>query len=283
MNYRHAYHAGNFADVFKHIVLVAIVQSLLRKDSAFCYLDTHAGIGYYDLFSNNAQKGKEYENGIAKILHADNPPALIQLYLQTIHKLNSTLSLDTEKLQYYPGSPYFVKNFLRPQDRIVLTELHNDDFQTLKRAFPHDKQIGIHHQDGYQALKAFTPPKERRGLVLIDPPYEQPDELMQTITTLSNALERWENGIYALWYPIKDYRSIERFHKALQQRIDKPILITELSIYPDVLSTHLNGCGLAIINPPWQLHQELNAVLPWLWERFSPDQKGGYIVNSLGS
>lgn len=271
MNYRHAYHTGNFADVFKHIVLTALIQSLLKKPTPFCFLDTHAGSGVYDLQSPEAQKTKEFSSGISKILEQANPPELIQTYLQSVKQLNPK---SITPLHLYPGSPYIVRHFLRPKDRMVLSELHAEDYQSLKQFFWHDKQVGVHHQDGYIGLKAFLPPKERRGLVLIDPPYEKPDELMQMISVLSPALARWETGIFALWYPIKDYHSIERFHQSLKERINRPLLITELSIFPDNVATHLNGSGMLIINPPWQLDQEIKAVLPWLWQTLSPNKQG---------
>jgi 23S rRNA (adenine2030-N6)-methyltransferase len=167
MNYRHIYHAGNFADVFKHVLLVALIRSLLQKDKAFCFLDTHAGIGRYDLQSTQAQKCKEFVGGIAKIMQQEKPPALIADYLNCVKKTNANAP---DQLQFYPGSPDIVKQLMRPQDRMILTELHDEDYLTLRRAFPHDKQVGVHLQDGYQALKAFLPPPERRGLVLIDPP-----------------------------------------------------------------------------------------------------------------
>jgi 23S rRNA (adenine2030-N6)-methyltransferase len=278
MNYRHSYHTGNFADVFKHIILTALTSALLRKENAFCFLDTHAGQGSYDLQASETQKTKEFTSGITKILQADNPPPLIQQYLQIVNTLNPD---GIEPLRFYPGSSYFVRHFLREQDRIVLTELHEEDYQRLKQFYRRDKQVGVHHQDGYNALKAFLPPKERRGLVLIDPPYEQPDELMQMISVLEQALQRWETGIFALWYPIKEYRSIERFHQAVKQRLNRPMLISELSIFPENLATHLNGSGMLIINPPWQLDREINTVLPWLWQTLSSNKQGRYEAKNL--
>jgi len=267
LNYRHAYHAGNFADVFKHIVLVSLIQSLLRKETAFCYLETHAGIGRYDLRSSASQKKKEFVDGIGKIIAEKNPPELIQDYLACIKKLNQTDGVKLnkiDKLQYYPGSPYIAQCFLRPQDRMVLSELHPDDYQTLKNVFKHDKQIGIHHQDGYQTLKAFLPPKERRGLVLIDPPYENPGELNSLPNILSNAIDRWETGIYALWYPIKTRLQLTHFYRELKAKISRPMLTLELLVYSEDIAVQLNGCGMVIINPPWQLDQQFEVMMPWL-------------------
>jgi 23S rRNA (adenine2030-N6)-methyltransferase len=276
MNYRHVYHAGNFADVFKHIVLVALTKGMLRKEKGFCFLDTHAGVGFYDLKSEQAQKSQEFQSGIEKIWQATDAPELVQAYLACVKELNTAGSL-----RYYPGSPAVVREFLRHQDRMVLTELQPDDYQVLKDTFYNDKLVSVHHQDAYQALKALLPPKERRGLVLIDPPYEQPDELMQMITTLSTTLTRWETGVYALWYPIKEYRSIERFHHSIQQRIEAPVLCVELSLYPENLATHLNGSGMLIINPPWQIDEELKSSLEWLWKALSTDGMGRHSIKWL--
>ncbi len=277
MNYRHAYHAGNFADTFKHIVLVSLINALKRKENAFCFLDTHAGTGLYDLSDQLPQKSHEYQTGITKIIESPNPPDLISTYLDCVNVLNKK----TQSLRFYPGSPAIVEHLLRPQDRMILTELHAEDWQTLKNNFHIDKRIAVHHQDAYQALKAFLPPKERRGLVLIDPPYEKSDELSEMSAVLTNALKRWETGIYALWYPIKIRKPIERFHQAVKQNIDKKLLVIELSIYPENTPTHLNGSGMLIVNPPWKLDEELKSILPWLWKTVSPNNQGRYDVKFL--
>jgi 23S rRNA (adenine2030-N6)-methyltransferase len=259
MNYRHAYHAGNFADAFKHIVLTALTKSFLNKDSAFCYLDTHAGTGRYDLTSQAAQTTQEFQLGIQKLFTAPNPPKLVQDYLACVKSLNLPPNLKT-----YPGSPYFVNYFLRPQDRMVLSELHPEDFQLLRKNFSKATNISIHKQDGYQTLKASLPPKERRGLVLIDPPYENPDEFRQLTKTLPELIKRWETGVFAIWYPIKLRSSADLFLKKLQSNITRPTLISELSIYPEDTPRNLNGSGMFIINPPWKLQEEIEAILPWL-------------------
>jgi|SRR5579883_1061554 len=278
MNYRHIYHAGNFADVIKHVTLIAILQALLRKDTAFCYLDTHAGIGYYDLLSESAGKTKEYESGIEKVIRAEQPPLLVQDYLDCVHQINNRLSashLHLASLHYYPGSPMIARYFARPQDRLIACELQPEEYQSLKNTFAGDKQVALHHLDGFLGLKAFLPPHERRGLVLIDPPYESPDEFTRITHSLPIALKRWQTGTYAIWYPIKERRQTERFYRSLKQALSQPILIVELTIYPD-LANHLNGCGMAIINPPWQLDETLAAILPWLWQTLAINHQGGY-------
>lgn len=273
MNYRHIFHAGNFADAFKHIILIALTKSFLRKDTAFCYLDTHAGIGSYNLHSDSAQKSKEYQNGVEKILQANNRPSAINDYIACVEK--------TIGQHIYPGSPDIVKHFLRPQDRMLLCELHPDDFQTLKKYYARNKQIAVHHQDAYQSLKAYLPPKEKRGLILIDPPYENTNEFSHIINTLPLALKRFENGVYAIWYPIKNYKTIELFHKNLKETISRPILTCDLTIYPDDIANQLNGCGMAIINPPYQLDEQLNEIMPWLWQTLSVNQQGRVNLKNL--
>ncbi len=259
MNYRHAYHAGNFADVFKHVTLVALLQSFFHKETPICYFDTHAGAGNYDLSSNAAQKNKEFELGIGKIFSEKNPPELIKQYLSAIKNPKT-----------YPGSPLIAKHFLRPEDRMVLTELHPEEYQYLKKLFANQAQVEVHHQNGYQALKAFLPPKEKRGLVLIDPPYEKNDEYPELTKGLSEALKRWETGVYAIWYPIK---KANQPHPLRELKTNRPILTAELAIYPLDVPLELNACGMTIINPPWKLAETLETVVPWLYERLKCDNK----------
>jgi 23S rRNA (adenine2030-N6)-methyltransferase len=274
MNYRHIYHAGNFSDVFKHVVLVALIQALLRKEKPFCYLDTHSGIGYYDLLSQEAQKSQEFQAGILQLWkNNEKKPQLIEDYLAIVRNLNPDLT----KLRSYPGSPTIVSNLLRATDRMVLNELHAQDYARLKQNFFHDRRVAVHQQDAYHALKAFLPPLERRGVVLIDPAYEQPDEFKQLIAGMKNALLRWETGVYAIWYPIKDKYAHQQFLRSLAKCSEK-ILIAELNIYPCDVKSRLNGNGVAIINPPWQLDQTLKTALPWLWSVLSPNKQGEHLL-----
>lgn len=281
MNYRHSYHAGNFADVIKHVMLVALISSLLRKETPFCYIDTHAGAGYYDLFSEFAVKKKEYNNGIIKLIQQERPPKIVKQYLDCVRKINNQLTGSTyASLRYYPGSPYIVRYFARPKDRIIACELQPQEYQTLKTTFAGDKQVSVHHTDGYLGLKAFLPPNEHRGLVLIDPPYENPDEFTRIVHSLPISLKRWESGIYAIWYPIKEKIQVERFHRAVREIIRHPVLIIELSIYPD-LPGHLNGCGLAIVNPPWQFEKTAQEFISWLWKALTIGKQGNHQVYLL--
>ena len=281
MNYRHAYHAGNFADVIKHITLSALIISLSQKETPFCYIDTHAGAGYYDLFSEFAIKNKEYSQGIEKIIQRENPPLFIKRYLHCIHQINNQLTgAKYASLRYYPGSPFIARYMMRNQDRLIACELQPQEYQLLKTFFLRDNQVSLHQMDGLLALKALLPPRERRGLVLIDPPYENPDEYKLIVRSLSTALTRWETGIFAVWYPMKEKTQVERFHRSIKENIKKSIFVIELTIYPD-LPNHLNGCGLLVINPPWQFDQTMQRLIPWLWKTLTINHQGGYSLYPL--
>ncbi|HTM64285.1 MAG TPA: 23S rRNA (adenine(2030)-N(6))-methyltransferase RlmJ [Gammaproteobacteria bacterium] len=274
MNYLHSYHAGNFCDVVKHICLIALIESLMQKQTPICYIDTHAGAGVYDLFSEFSEKTKEYENGIEKIIQHSNPPDLVKKYLQIIHILNNKLTHSKiSSLRYYPGSPQIVREMMRPHDRIIASELHPNEYQSLKNNFLGDTQVAIHHMDGFLGLKAFLPPKERRGVVLIDPPYEDPDEFMHIARLLPIALKRFETGVYAIWYPVKEQSHVEKFYETVKKSVNNPVFTIELTIYPDI-PQHLNGCGMAIINPPWKFDEVMKNTLPWVWKALSINGQG---------
>lgn len=268
MNYRHIYHAGNFADVFKHLVLIMLIQDLGKKDKSILFMDTHAGIGKYDLSSNSAQKTCEYTQGFLRLYKQDHGlnsyPEVINIYKNIIESLNCNKDLLTS----YPGSPWIFKVLMRTQDQAILTELHKEDIITLKHNFYKDKQIAVHHINGYTALKAFLPPKCGRGLILIDPPFEDKNEFAQVLSGLELALERFSNGTYIIWYPIKDGIEVREFYKKLEQLKFKNILIREFGLTKDRPITGLNKCGIAIINSPWQFEIELNKVIEYLKKIF---------------
>lgn len=290
MQYHHIYHAGNFADVFKHCTLILLVQTLLHKDKPFIFLDTHAGIGLYNLNSEEAQKNHEYQNGIAKLYnnspflkntHANTkktdssiPPVIID-YLKIINFYNTNKNINNTKnfsniLNFYPGSPLFVRALMRASDRMLLAELHPKDIQELKKIFVSDKQTAVHHMDGYQSIKAFLPPKSGRGLILMDPAFEDQNEFEKIITALKIAEKRFINGIYAIWYPIKDNLPIEKFYRELKYLNFKNILIKEFMIQKtDPENTHLNKCGIIIINPPWKFEEQLTSVLSYLKDKLT--------------
>lgn len=281
MNYRHSYHAGNFADVVKHVTLIALIATFEKKPTPFCYIDTHAGIGYYDLSSTSAGKSKEYEGGIEKIIQAEKPPILIRNYIDCVHQINNRLS-DSKfaSLRYYPGSPMIARHFMRTHDRIILCELQPQEYQTLRNTFAGDKLVSVHHSDGFLSLKPFLPPKERRGLILIDPPYENPDEFTRIAHSLPIALKRFDTGVYAIWFPIKERAAVERFYRTIAQHIAKPAISIELTIYPE-LPNHLNGCGVVVINPPYQFEESVKEVLPWMWKALAINGQGEYRIKHL--
>ncbi len=275
MNYRHAYHAGNFADVMKHAVLALVLASLKRKETPFFALDTHAGIGAYDLASVAADKTGEYLGGIARVLAAPDPPAELVAYLDLVRAWNRDGTL-----RWYPGSPEVARTLMRPQDRLALVELHPEDVEDLRRRLGGDRRVGIHHMDGYTAAKGLLPPPERRGLVLMDPPFEARDELSRLVRALAGVARRWPTGIVLAWYPIKGRAAVEGFHAAVKAAGGRETLAAELLIHPDDDPFRLNGSGLLIVNPPWRLDEALAELLPWLARTLAPG-RGGHRLERL--
>lgn len=262
MNYRHAYHAGNFADVVKHVVLARLIEYLKRKDKAFRVVDTHAGIGLYDLSSQEAQKTGEWQDGIGRVLAASIAPeaaGLMAPYLDAVHSVNPDGVLSA-----YPGSPLIARALLRKQDRLSAIELHPEDVIRLKALFADDFQVRVTELDGWLALGAHLPPKEKRGLVLVDPPFEQAGEFDRLVERLSTAWKRWPGGIYALWYPIKDRPAVAAFHKALASAGIPKILNIRFEVRRALGEPRLDGSGMIVVNPPFTLEAELRTVFPQL-------------------
>ncbi|HZP79321.1 MAG TPA: 23S rRNA (adenine(2030)-N(6))-methyltransferase RlmJ [Pseudolabrys sp.] len=261
MNYRHAFHAGNFADVVKHAVLARIIAHLQEKPAAFRVIDTHAGAGLYDLAGPEAARSGEWQNGIARVMAAQFPPhiaALLAPYRDAVAALNG------ERLTSYPGSPALVQGWLRRQDRLIACELEPGAARALTANLRGDQRAKAIVLDGWTALSAYVPPKERRGLVLIDPPFERPDELAQLAKGLAAAHRKWATGIYMLWYPIKGRPDPDALAKNLRRLGIAKILRAELCIAPLNDPSRLNGSGLIIVNPPWRLDSELKTLLPAL-------------------
>ncbi|CAN7555411.1 23S rRNA (adenine(2030)-N(6))-methyltransferase RlmJ [Pararhizobium sp. LjRoot238] len=274
MNYRHIYHAGNFADVLKHAVLARLIVYMAQKDKAFRVLDTHAGIGLYDLSSEEAQKTGEWQDGIGRILDADIPAkakALLEPYLTAVRDLNPNRGPDG-RLTLYPGSPKLTRMLMRPQDRLSAMELHPDDYETLHRLFDGDFQSRITQLDGWLALGAHLPPKEKRGIVLVDPPFELAGEFERLADGLAKAWRRFSGGTFCLWYPLKQGAPIAAFHEALKALEIPKMLCAELSVRSDRDTTGLSGSGLIIVNPPYTLKDELDALLPFLKDRLKQDR-----------
>jgi len=263
--YRHGFHAGNFADVVKHTLLVLLIEALRRKESPFCILDTHAARGLYDLRGEQAQKRREYEAGIGRLWQRTDLPPPVATYLATIRALN-----EPHQLRWYPGSPRLARALLRPQDRLIAIERNPQEHQLLKQGFGRDRQVAIHCQDGYQGLKAFLPPKERRGLVLIDPPYELQDEYSQAVAGLLSGWQRWPSGLYALWYPILTEGLRARLFTQLRATALRRVLVVELILQPPSVRNRLNGSGMVLVNPPFGCEQQLAELLPWLQQALAP-------------
>jgi 23S rRNA (adenine2030-N6)-methyltransferase len=262
MNYRHAFHAGNFADVVKHATLARVIAHLKEKPAAFRVIDTHAGFGLYDLAGPQASRSGEWRAGIGRLRAATLDPAARELlapYLDAVAAFNPDGTIAT-----YPGSPALAQRLLRAQDRLVACELAPPAAEALAAQMRGDARVKVVAIDGYTALNAYVPPRERRGLVLLDPPFEQPDEFEQLVDALAGAHRKWPTGIYLIWYPLKDARATGRFARRLAQLGIPRILRAELAIARARAAERLAATGLVVVNPPWRLESELNVLLPAL-------------------
>ena len=262
MNYRHDFHAGNFADVLKHVVLCSILVYLRRKPTGFRVVDTHAGAGLYDLTGAEATRGAEWQDGIAKLLSAKlsaKTAAVLAPYLEVIGALN-----ERGQLRVYPGSPALTRAWLRPQDRLVACELEPKAATALARNLRGDSRIKTLRIDGWTALNAYVPPKERRGVVLVDPSYEADNDFARLFSGLMAGYRKWPTGIYLLWYPIKGRGNPDLLAKRFRRAGLQKALRAEIQIGPLSDPSRLNGCGLVVVNPPWTLEQDLSGAGPEL-------------------
>jgi 23S rRNA (adenine2030-N6)-methyltransferase len=250
MNYRHAFHAGNFADVHKHLVMLAVIERLQRKPTPLFFLDTHAGRGRYDLQSHDATRGAEWREGIGKLAGARFESADARHYLETV-------GIGPAPPREYFGSPLLALRALREGDRAVFVEQQPAEAAALERELPRRRNVSVVCGDGYAALRTYLPPKEKRGFVLIDPPYEADNEFVLVERALHFGLTRWPTGVFAAWYPIKASRESQRLHAALVKSGLRKLLLVELSIRPQDSPVGLNGSGLVIANPPWQIDADL--------------------------
>ncbi|MCG7498876.1 23S rRNA (adenine(2030)-N(6))-methyltransferase RlmJ [Vibrio sp. Of7-15] len=265
LSYRHSFHAGNHADVVKHIVQSLILNALKQKEKPFVYHDTHSGVGRYDLTHEWSEKTGEYKQGIARVWQQKDIPEDIISYLDAIKTLNNS-----DELRYYPGSPRVAHAHLRPQDRMVLTELHPSDHPLLEQEFHHDRQVKIYKEDGFERLKASLPPKERRGLVLIDPPYELAKEYNDVVRAIRDSHKRWATGVYAIWYPVVNRCDIEDMIEGLESLGIRKILQIELGVSPDTNERGMTASGMIVINPPWKLEGQMKEILPYLKDAIAP-------------
>jgi 23S rRNA (adenine2030-N6)-methyltransferase len=261
MNYRHAYHAGNFADCFKHSLLVALLDSLTRKPAPYFVLDTHSGAGWYDLEAEAARRTDEATPGIRRLLQRPSPA--LGRYLGLV-----------ERLGLYPGSPVLIRAALRGDDRLTCCELHPEDAATLRRRFYRDPRVEVHERSGWEALGALLPPVEKRGLVFIDPPFEARDEFNILMDGLRRGHARFGHGIFAAWYPVKKMAAVREFHADLTASGIRDIVSVELHLRETINPDRFNGCGLIVINSPYQFESQAQSIANAVLDGLGGDEIG---------
>ena len=276
MNYRHHFHAGNFADVMKHVLLLQLLSRLNTKDKPYRYIDTHGGAGKYDLSTAEAQKSGEFLNGIHRLVKLDdsikrNAPEGVKQYLKVVEDMRAGSGKGA-----YPGSPWFALEGMRDIDKATIFEMQRDVFQQLYYNI-RDKRAGLHERNAYEGLLGVIPPKEKRGLVMIDPPYEiERKDFPQLVELMVAAYKKWPTGVFAVWYPIKDRAMIERVEKKMIKTGIRRQLVCEICVWPDDTPVGLNGCGLLVINPPWKFSQDADEALQWLFPHLRMQDTGGH-------
>ncbi|HGD3319687.1 TPA: 23S rRNA (adenine(2030)-N(6))-methyltransferase RlmJ [Proteus mirabilis] len=273
LSYRHSFHAGNHADVLKHIVQTLIIESLKEKEKPFLYLDTHAGAGRYQLTNAHATRTGEYLEGIARLWQQEEVPELILPYLEAVGSLNTS-----DELRYYSGSPLLAAKLLREQDLLMLTELHPTDFPLLRTEFSRDKRVRVCREDGFGQLKSKLPPASRRGFALIDPPYELKQDYSAVVKGIVEGYKRFATGTYAIWYPVVHRQQIKRMLKELEATGIRKILQIELAVKPDSDQLGMTASGMIVINPPWKLASQMASILPWLHKTLVPEGTGHTLV-----
>lgn len=276
LSYRHSFHAGNFADVLKHLVLIKILEHLNTKDKPFCCIDTHAGAGDYSLDSDYAQKNREFDNGIGRLWSLDTLPEAVSDYVKVIKAFNQT-----DKLTIYPGSPLIIQHYLRQQDHLFAHELHPTEIEFLKLAIKRDRRITLQHTDGLKNTLGLLPPKTNRGLVLIDPSYEIKSDYDTVVESLFKFYKRFAHGTFALWYPVVDRTRNDQLEIAIKESSLKNVQLYELGIKPDTLEHGMTASGMIVINPPWKLTEQLRNTLPYLADTLGADGKGHYRIETL--
>lgn len=275
LSYRHAFHAGNFADVLKHVVLIEMLQYLAQKEKPFCVIDTHAGAGKYALDSDFALKTHEFESGISKLLARDDLPPSVKNYVQLQQRFNSG------QFKTYAGSPLLIKQLLRAKDRLCLFELHSNEFGILKTNMKTDKRVFCEKADGLKDSLRFLPPVEKRGLVLIDPSYEIKSDYVEVVKTLIQMHKRFATGTYALWYPVIERGRNEALETAFKKSGILNVQLFELGIAPDNSGRGMNASGMILINPPWNLADTMKTVLPYLAKILGENDAGNFRIETL--
>jgi 23S rRNA (adenine2030-N6)-methyltransferase len=281
MNYRHAYHAGNFADVLKHAVLALVIEHLKLKPAPFRVIDTHAGIGLYDLTSEASLKTGEWQAGIGRVLDKELPAdaaAILAPYLAVVREVNGP-----GPLERYPGSPLIARRLVRASDRLVVNELHPEDYAALEKLFARDAESKVLALDAWTALKSLLPPKERRGVVLVDPAFEQQGELERLVEGLGEAVRRFATGTFLLWYPIKDVKAVAAFRRKIAALALPKALAVELMIRGAEDAQRLNGAGLIVVNTPYTLEARLKVLMPVLVRLLAQGEDARFLVQDLGA
>lgn len=270
MNYRHHFHAGNFADVMKHALLIRLVRALQKKEKGFLYLDTHAGRGRYDLeraaTGDSLARQPEWPEGIGRVWSQAGEAAAspVREYVELVREFDRAAGNLDPTPRFYPGSPRIMRQLARPQDRMALCEKHPAECAALRAEFGAEPGVSVHEMDGYAALRAMLPPPERRGLVLIDPPFEAQDEFAQLGAGLSEGLRRFPSGVFAVWYPLTGRARVEEFFNVVRELAPRPAVACELEIAGPQAPMKMKGCGVLVINPPWQFEREAEPLLTWL-------------------
>ncbi len=276
LSYRHAFHAGNFADVLKHSLLLHSLMYMTQKEKPLRIIDTHAGAGAYSLAGGQPQKNREYDNGIGKLWERNDLPPLLRDYVDFVKSFNQG-----EKLLHYPGSPLFMQASLRDKDNLFLHELHSTDWRLLGETIGKDKRVKIIDDDGLAGMQALLPPPERRGLVFIDPSYEIKSDYQAVIKQVISAYKKFATGTFVIWYPVVLRQRIDEMEKALQKSGIKNIQLFEFGIAADNPEYGMNSAGLIVINPPWTLWAAMEETLPWLAEQLSENGEGHYRLEQL--
>ena len=275
LSYRHAFHAGNHADVLKHFVLMQVLQYTGQKGKPYWYIDTHAGAGKYALDTGYATQNAEFESGISRLWQATDLPAPLAEYVHLIRQENPD-----GKLRLYPGSPAVAEACLREEDRMRLFELHPNDFKLLRQTFQHGgRKVMLFAEDGFAGIKALLPPPPRRAVVLIDPPYEEKQDYQRVVTALQDALQRFATGTYLIWYPLLQRAEPQQMIEKLKRLQLASWLHVTLTVQrPSEEGFGMHGSGLFIVNPPWTLPATLQETLPWLTESLSQDDGASYTL-----
>ncbi|HET6389310.1 23S rRNA (adenine(2030)-N(6))-methyltransferase RlmJ [Hyphomicrobium sp.] len=277
MNYHHDYHAGNFADVLKHVILARVLTYMKQKPRPFRVIDTHGGAGRYDLAGTEAMKTGEWQEGIARLYDAELPAPVAELlapYLETVRALNE------EELRYYPGSPLIARHLMRPDDVLIANELNPEEFARLKAELRRFKATSVLNIDARHAVKSLLPPKERRGVVLIDPPFEERDEFSDLATALDEAMTRFASGTYVIWYPLKDETAADRFVATATSRPGLEFLDVRLAVMKSFAGLGLTASGVLVINPPYTLKSELETIMPVLRDQLAEGSGASFALNS---